>query len=545
MLKRTTSLFILILFYVLLALLLAEGILRVFSLAAPATGTGYFWNTNHPITGWALAPNAGGRWFNPLYEYDVDVRVNSRGVRSPEAIGYEKPAGVYRILVLGDSYVEALQVPLAESFPQQLGQMLRDAGLQTEVINAGVSGWGTDQQLLWLREEGVRYQPDLVLLAFYPGNDFMNNHMPLELANFGGVRKPFFEWQNNEFVLHNFPHNKETARALSEQLEQPAQAGDAAADAGADVEVSAGAPPADREPPLRTLGLWLHDHLALHRYVEPRVRVAMPRLAVQLARWGVIEPGQETSDADLGPDYVPVTYGVYEHPPAPEWEAAFDLSGVLFAGVRDAAREMNADVAAILVTAPEQVEPERWRRILQQYPAMHAAEWSLAQPTERAEALLADAGIPALDLLPLFVEQAEAGDTQLHLRDDGHWTRAGHALAAAATGNFLISAGLIPSVEGQAIPVSAPRAWTLWELFVWLVLALLLVSLVVSVYQMGLRNWGYSVGVRLGTAAELLQLMVQRRQFVLLPVVVILLLFGGLLIIAQASVVGPFIYTLF
>ena len=44
------------------------------------------------------------------------------------------------------------------------------AGLQTEVIHAGVSGWGTDQQLLWLWEIGVQYHPDLILLAVYPGN---------------------------------------------------------------------------------------------------------------------------------------------------------------------------------------------------------------------------------------------------------------------------------------------------------------------------------------------------------------------------------------
>jgi lysophospholipase L1-like esterase len=538
MLKRTTSLFILVAFYVLLVAFLAEGLIRLFNLAAPASAPGFFWRTDVPLTGWALEPNARGRWFNPLHEYDVDVQINSRGLRSPEEIDYAKPEDVYRIIVLGDSYVEALQVPLAESFPQQLGQRLRAAGLRAEVINAGVSGWGTDQQLLWLREEGARYQPDLVVLALYPGNDFMNNHMPLEYANFGGVRKPFFEWQEDGLFLRNFPHDAEQARELAKQFEQQAAEISQSASVEADAAEDGG------KPFLRGLGEWLHAHSALYRYLDPRVRVTAPGAAVQLVRWGLIEPGQETSDAAIGPEYVPVTYGVYQQPPAPEWERAFTVSGALFAALRDAAREMNAEISAVLITAPEQVDPARWQRILQRYPAMQSADWSLDQSTRRAEELLAAAQIPVLNLVPLF-QQAAADGAKLHLRDDGHWTTEGHALAAAATGNFLIGAGLIPQPAGQTIPVNAPRSWSWWELFVWLIVALLLLSLAVSICQAGPRAWARGVGVRLGTAGELLLFTAQRRQFVLLPIVVILLLFGGLLIIAQASVVGPFIYTLF
>lgn len=538
MLKRTVSLLVLILFYVLLATFVVEGFIRLFNLAAPATAPGFFWNTNAPITGWALEPNAQGRWFNPLYEYDVDVQINNRGLRSPEAIDYDKPADVYRIIVLGDSYAEALQVPLESSFSQQLAQQLGDAGLRTEVINAGVSGWGTDQQLLWLREEGARYQPDLVVLAVYPGNDFMNNYMPLEYANFGGVRKPFFEWQDGELALRNFPYDKEQAREFARQFEE--QMAQSAAETPAETDADAEAGAVSRNG----LGDWLHAHSALYRYLDPRIRVVVPGAAVQLARWGLIEPGQESSDAAIGAAYIPVTYGVYRQPPAPEWEAAFALSGALFDAVHSLAQEMGAETAAVLVTAPEQMEPNRWLRILRRYPAMQTESWALEQSTRRAEELLTAANIPVVDLLPLF-QRAAANGVQLHLSDDGHWTEAGHALAAAATGSFLIEAGLIPQLASRTIPVHVPRAWSWWDAFVWLIVLLLLVSLLVSVYQAGPQAWLRNARVRLGTAGELLRFTMQRRQFVLLPLVVILLLFGGLLIIAQASVVGPFIYTLF
>jgi hypothetical protein len=85
----------------------------------------------------------------------------------------------------------------------------------------------------------------------------------------------------------------------------------------------------------------------------------------------------------------------------------------------------------------------------------------------------------------------------------------------------------------------------IWRVFVWSILAALVISLVWSIYKSGPRIWLRNVRLNLGTAGELLTFLVMRQNFVLLPLVVVLLIFGGLLIVAQASVVGPFIYTLF
>jgi lysophospholipase L1-like esterase len=88
---------------------------------------------------------------------------------------YEKPAGTFRILVIGDSFVEGLQVGQEENFPGRLEALLNETASQPiEVINAGVSHYGTDNALLFLENEGLRYQPDLVIYAFYP-NDVADN----------------------------------------------------------------------------------------------------------------------------------------------------------------------------------------------------------------------------------------------------------------------------------------------------------------------------------------------------------------------------------
>ncbi|MEZ4729783.1 MAG: DUF5989 family protein [Caldilineaceae bacterium] len=524
------------LFYVLLTVILSEGWVRLFRLAPPPVAPSFFWRIPDPVTGWALEPGAQGRWFNSMVEYDVAVTVNERGLRSPQAIDYAKPAGVYRILVLGDSYVEALQMPLAASFPQQLAARLNDWGATVEVINAGVSGWGTDQQFLWLREEGRKYQPDLILLAIFPGNDFMNNHMPLEFTNFGSVRKPWFTLQDGELVVNNYPFNPDEARQATRQFREALRQSAGSAEEATDGPAL---------PPFTATGEWLKSHSALYRYLEPRLRIATPQLAMMLVRWGLLPPGQESSDAVQGPAYIPVTYGVYQQPPTAEWEAAFAVTGALFTAVHDLAREQGAAVAAVLITAPEQVDAARWTRTLAQYPAMQQIQWSLAQPTQKAAELLATAGIPVLDLLPDFRATAAAG-IELHLPDDGHWTAAGHTLAGGVIAEFLGEAGFIPTLAGQALVAPRPRTQpAVGEWLVWIVAALLGVSLLWSLYKTGPGAWVRNLGVSLGTVGELLLYVIRRRQFILLPVVLILLIFGGLLVIAQASVVGPFIYTLF
>ena len=77
-----------------------------------------------------------------LPQYGHDVSFNSAGMRDREhAVG--KEAGVFRILVLGDSFMEAFQVPFEASLPSLLEQALgQRTGKRVEVVNAGVSGWG-------------------------------------------------------------------------------------------------------------------------------------------------------------------------------------------------------------------------------------------------------------------------------------------------------------------------------------------------------------------------------------------------------------------
>jgi hypothetical protein len=110
-----------------------------------------------------------------LPQFGQTVSFNSAGMRDREH-SLEKPAGVFRILVLGDSFMEALQVPFEQSFPSLLERELAGpAGRRVEVVNASVSGWGTDDELQYLTRYGLRWNPDLILVAVTLHNDISDN----------------------------------------------------------------------------------------------------------------------------------------------------------------------------------------------------------------------------------------------------------------------------------------------------------------------------------------------------------------------------------
>ena len=130
--------------------------------------------------GWALRPGARG-WYRR--EGKAYVRINRDGFRGPD-YSKDKPPGVVRIAVVGDSYAEAIQVAEDKTFVAVAGRMLADCpalkGKRVEAMNFGVDGYGTAQELLTLRRRVWAYSPDIVALAIFVGNDIRNNSVALE-----------------------------------------------------------------------------------------------------------------------------------------------------------------------------------------------------------------------------------------------------------------------------------------------------------------------------------------------------------------------------
>lgn len=151
-----------------------------------------------PAFGYIGIPNKSG-WYPSRYgEYKVKLRMNAEGFRDIDH-EKEKPAGVYRILFLGDSFTEAKEVDWEQTYWRLLAQLLPTLpdGRRVEVINMGVSGFGTGQELLLLREKGLAYRPDLVVIAMTEFTDVWNNSRYLDSLSDGrdpeSPIKPYFE----------------------------------------------------------------------------------------------------------------------------------------------------------------------------------------------------------------------------------------------------------------------------------------------------------------------------------------------------------------
>lgn len=95
---------------------------------------------------------------------EVDYRINRFGMRNPE-VAEEKPAGVQRIAVLGDSIAFGYWVAEEQAFPRQLETMLGGPG-RVEVLDFGVPGYNLEQEIETLRAKALRFAPDVVVVAF-------------------------------------------------------------------------------------------------------------------------------------------------------------------------------------------------------------------------------------------------------------------------------------------------------------------------------------------------------------------------------------------
>lgn len=145
-----------------------EGALRIFKLPLPDR----FFAPNDDF-GWFHIPGRSGWHRTP--EQEVPVTINQLGLRDAD-YPYEKERGTFRVLMLGDSFVEGLQVPLEHTVAKQLESKLTASavGIEYEVINGGVSRFGTDNEILFYDFEGRKYDPDLVILFFFY-NDLYDN----------------------------------------------------------------------------------------------------------------------------------------------------------------------------------------------------------------------------------------------------------------------------------------------------------------------------------------------------------------------------------
>jgi lysophospholipase L1-like esterase len=116
--------------------------------------------------------------------------------------GSEKPSGVFRVIALGDSTTEGFEVAQNDTYTAVLERYLKKYGVNAEVFNAGISGFGTAEELLYLENEGIKYNPDAVVLGFF-GNDFDDK-----------ARSDLFRIQDGELFIATNPTFQESRSSM-------------------------------------------------------------------------------------------------------------------------------------------------------------------------------------------------------------------------------------------------------------------------------------------------------------------------------------------
>jgi hypothetical protein len=356
-----------------------------------------------PYRGISLRPDAEGWWQDEGLVY---LRINHAGLRDREHIK-QKPPNTFRIAVLGDSFAEARQVPIEDTFwailEKKFQQCPRVDGRQVEVINFGVSGYGTAQELITLRREVRDYSPDLILLIVTPGNDIRDNSRTLSQD---GTR-PFFVYRDNQLVLDE-SMLKERDNSFRYRLRESSvgQAFESLASRFRLAQL------------INKVRISIEDRRLLKRRAEIASRMT-PQRGTQVA-----EPGLDAM--------------IYYEPVDPAWQDAWRVTEGTITLMRDEAKSRGAQFFVVTVSSANQVTPDSTARsnLLQQ-----AGLKDFFYPERRIKALGEREGFPVLNLAPILQTYADEHKAFLHgfgtTLGAGHWNQLGHQQAGDIISGWL------------------------------------------------------------------------------------------------------------
>jgi hypothetical protein len=348
------------------------------------------------------------------------VRVNSGGFRGREL---RQPKRTARVVVYGDSFVMAALTALDDTFPIQLARKLeRATHARVEAVNAGVMGYGPDQECLRIEDEIGPLAPDLLVVAIFAGNDFgdLVRDKIFRLASDGTLRPNHYRLSHS--AIANFP-------------DQPGSA------------------------PWSMLWRGV-TYLVQPSLLSPHVREPSPRPSKLEIRGYVRKAREEYEDFVVrGDDEVQNLFG-----------DTYDAD-VSLAPDRPSARYSKAVMEQVLIRIEGVARAHRVPTLLVFIPSVadvgdgpRWSAWSRAaravssdyRPDALTDALSDIARRHAFEYVDLFQPFRDAGASGLYFPADGHWNAAGQALAAELAMKRIVTHGLLRRLVSAGIPGRAP-----------------------------------------------------------------------------------------
>jgi hypothetical protein len=302
--------------------------------------------------------------------------------------------------LLGDSYCEALQVPLEQTFWWQLQHTLEScpqfAGKHIEIINFGVSGYGPGQELITLQQKVWQYSPDMVMLLMTTGNDFSDNMRVLRQTD----EIPYFSYRGDQLVLDDSFRNSSAFRWHSSWL--------------------------------NGVGVWFRDHLRtvqlayeIHLLIKTRRDESRARPQVTAT------PAAAPQTAPTPPPEIAVENMIYLEPRDAVWNEAWRVTEGLLKEIHREVTERGAKFLLVAGSNPMQVHPDR--NVRERFKSSLGVD-NLFYPNLRLSQFATREQIDFFDLAKPMEEYAD--ETKIFLHGfgkeigNGHWNRSGHREAA-------------------------------------------------------------------------------------------------------------------
>ncbi len=332
----------------------------------------------------AYYPNGLGLYGNG----DDGTLTNRFGFNAPD-LPLKKPAGSFRILFVGDSFGWA--GGLKGNYTALLQQMFdaRSGLRRVEIVNTGYPATHTGEQLMMLRRYGLQYDPDLVVLGFFAGNDFFEADPNRKRIIVDDCYVDID--QRYEHTLWGYPivaqsHLWLFARQKYQIYSQTKRAKQEAADWGG----AKGLPGPQMNLPENTF------------------------YEIQKAKLEFLN--QRTSATQFGPNIDFIYRSITE--------------------MRKLLQSRNIKFMVAIYPDEMQVSKTQFTELVRRF-GLHSDDYDLDLAQTRLKGFLDSQAIPYLDLLDRFRSEEQKQD--LYLFRNTHWNAAGNALAAELLFQYLIN----------------------------------------------------------------------------------------------------------
>ncbi|MBU0678101.1 MAG: SGNH/GDSL hydrolase family protein [Verrucomicrobia bacterium] len=341
------------------------------------------------LLGWRGKPDVGSgfEWIDARHH----VQQNSHGFRGADH-PFER-SGDTRVLFLGDSFTWGFGVEDDQVFTSLIED--HPIGGPLEVVNCGVSGYGTDQELLLWQNYAYQWKPDLTVLMLTPFTDPLDN---MSSVRYGYPKPVFRRGPDGLLSLTNVP-----VPGKSEEW-----------------ETAATVIPGGRHR-------WLNTMIGSSSLASLGISALSNNETIRkrLERRGIIPPRPEAS----GYEYF--LFGQNEAGTSALWSVTTDLIGMLGKDVRD----RGSRLAVVIIPSVIQIDDAMWAGFAARAPEEFAHP-DKSTPNRIISNFCAQENIPCLDLADTFAQSAAAGHKDYY-PVNGHWTAGGHRLAAQAIGSFV------------------------------------------------------------------------------------------------------------